>query len=404
MNLPDGREALFQSGGTTMEGIPGSPQPAGLVERAKAILLKPKEEWPRIAAEPGTPGDIVTRYALPLIAIGPVASFLGGQLFGYGAFGFSYRPGIVGALTGAIVQIVMTVVMLVVVTFIADFLAPKFGGESNRRQAFKWVAFGATAAWVGGIFGLIPSLGILGLLASLYTLYLLYLGATPVMKVPADKSLAYTAVTVVCAIVATIVASAVAAAVTGAFVGGTRSFDNASGDGGTLTIPGVGSIDTTRMEEAADRMERMASGEIKALTPAQISPLLPASIGSYTRVATSSSAVGGMGSRAEATYESGDRRFDLSVSDMAALGGLAGIASAMGVEHSEEDANGYERVYRNGETMVTEKWRNDSSRGSYGVIVADRFMIEAEGDAANIDELKAAVASIDAGDLEDLAG
>ena len=33
-----------------VEGISGSPVPTGLVDRVKAILLKPKEEWPRIAA------------------------------------------------------------------------------------------------------------------------------------------------------------------------------------------------------------------------------------------------------------------------------------------------------------------------------------------------------------------
>jgi hypothetical protein len=69
-----------------VEGISSSPAPAGLIEKVKAILLKPKEEWPKIAADPSTPGDIATRFAIPLIAIGPVASFIGGQVFGYGAF------------------------------------------------------------------------------------------------------------------------------------------------------------------------------------------------------------------------------------------------------------------------------------------------------------------------------
>ena len=52
-------------------------QSQGLVERAKAITLKPDESWPQIAAEQTTPGDIITRYAMPLLAIGPVASFIG---------------------------------------------------------------------------------------------------------------------------------------------------------------------------------------------------------------------------------------------------------------------------------------------------------------------------------------
>src|SRR5688572_30293998 len=169
-----------------MEGIPGSTPPAGLVERAKAILLKPKEEWPRIAADPSTPGDVVTRYAIPLIAIGPVASFIGGQLFGYSTWFVSYRPGLMAGLSSAVGSFVMSLIVLLAVTFIAELLAPKFGGEANRRQALKWVAYGATASWVGAIFGLIPSLAGLGMLAGLYSLYLFYVGASPVMKVPED--------------------------------------------------------------------------------------------------------------------------------------------------------------------------------------------------------------------------
>jgi hypothetical protein len=80
------------------------------------------------------------------------------------------------------------------------------------------------------------------------------------------------------------------------------------------------------------------------------------------------------------------------------------MAGAMGIEHSEEDADGYERVFRDGDRRVTEKWSKSGSNGTYGVVVADRFMVQADGEAASIDELKAAVATVDAGDLEDLAG
>jgi hypothetical protein len=146
----------------------------------------------------------------------------------------------------------------------------------------------------------------------------------------------------------------------------------------------------------------MANGEITALNASQIAPLLPASIGSYARVATSSTSTG-MGSQAQATYEAGGKRFDLSVVDMAAVGGLTSIASAMGVEHSEENADGYEKVYKDGDHMVTEKWSKSGSNGEYGVVVGDRFLIQADGQAASIDELKAAVATIDADDLENMA-
>jgi hypothetical protein len=308
-------------------------------------------------------------------------------------------------LSSAIVTFVMSLVALLVVTLIAEFLAPKFGGEANRRQALKWVAYGATASWVGGIFGLIPSLAALGWLAGLYSLYLFYLGATPVMKVPEDKAIGFTAVTVGAAILATLVAGAITTSVVGLFGGGAALAGRAMGGddvSGTVTVPGLGTIDTDRIEQAADRAEKMANGEITALKASQLSPLLPAAIGSYARVATSSTSTG-MGSQAQATYKAGDKQFDLRVVDMAAVGGLAGIASAMGVEHSQEDADGYERVFKDGDQMVTEKWSKSGSNGSYGVVVADRFMIEAEGQAANIDELKAAVATVDQGDLEGMA-
>jgi hypothetical protein len=388
-----------------VEGISGSPAPAGLVEKVKAILLRPKEEWPRIAADPVTAGDVVTRYAIPLIAIGPVASFIGGQLFGYSAWFVSYRPGLMAGLSSAVATFVMSLLVLVAVTFIAEFLAPKFGGEANRRQALKWVAYGATASWVGGIFGLIPSLAGLGMLAGLYSLYLFYVGASPVMKVPEDKALGFTAATVGAAIVAMLIASAIVASVVGVFAGGAALVGGTLGgnDETTVTIPGVGTIDADKIEETSRRMEQMANGEIQPVKPAQLSALLPASIGSYARVATSSTSAG-MGSQAEGTYEAGDRRFNLRVVDMAAIGGLAGMASAMGIEHSQEDADGYERVFKDGDHMVTEKWSKSGSSGSYGVIVGDRFMIEADGRAASIDELKAAVATVDQGDLEGLAG
>jgi hypothetical protein len=374
----------------------------GLVEKVKGILLKPKEAWPKVAAEPATPGDILTRYAIPLIAIGPVASFIGGQVFGFSLLGVTFRPSLMAGLSTAIVTFVMSIVALVVVTFIADFLAPKFGGEANRSQAFKWVAYSATAAWVGGIFGLVPALSLLALLAGLYSLYLFYLGATPTMKVPQDKAGGFTAAVVLCAIVAMLIVGAASNAVTKAFGGGVNRAADAGELSGNLTIPGVGSIDTGKLQQATDQMQKMANGEIKPLTAEQMTTLLPRQIGSYTQVSTSSTAIG-MGSEADATYQSGDRSFQLKITDMAGLGGLTGMAAAMGVEHSQQDANGYERVHKVGDQMVSEKWDNGNSSGSYGISIANRFYVEADGDASSIDELKAAVAAVDSGKLAGLA-
>lgn len=381
-------------------------QTQGLVERAKAITLKPDETWPQIAAEQTSPGDIITRYALPLLAIGPVATFIGGQLFGISVLVATIKPGLMAGLGMAVSSFVMGLVSLVVIGLITDFLAPKFGGEANRTQAFKLVAYSLTPGWVAGALGIVPALGILILLASLYGLYLFYKGATPVMKVPADKAGGFTVVTVLVAIVVNFVAAMVLSSVTGLFGLGAAALSSSTSTtySTEVTVPGVGTIDTAKMEQAAKQLEGAANGEgPKPVDTAALQALLPASIGSYQRTAIESAGVGGIGAKAEATYANGDKQIRLEIVDIAGLGAVAGIAGAMGVEQNREDADGYERTRTVDGAIQTEKWNKSSQSGSLGTQVAGRFMVQAEGEAGSIDELKAAVAAIDRGKLESLA-
>lgn len=374
---------------------------SAFVERVKAMVMRPKDTWPAIATENTTPGELLTGYAAPLAAIGPVAGFVGGQLFGMSLLGITYKPGFMEGLSSAVLTFVVSLIGVVILALLADWLAPKFGGTADRRGAFRLVIYGATASWLGGIFGLIPALSVLGLLLALYTLYVIYTGIGPMMKVPDDKRAGYAAVTVIAAILLNIAVGAVAATVTGA-LGFGRSAD--SGEmSGELKIPGVGTIDAGKLEEAGKQAEAAANGQQVAVKAADLQALLPASIGSYQRTAIESAAVGGMGSTAEATYTAGDKSFSLKIVDMAGLGAIAGIGAAMGVEESKEDADGYERVTTSNGQMQIEEWNKTDSRGKFGQMVASRFMVEAEGDAASIDELKAAVAKISADDLAGLA-
>ena len=48
-----------------------------LVERARRILLQPRQEWPAVAAETVAARDLYTGYIMPLAAIGPAAAFIG---------------------------------------------------------------------------------------------------------------------------------------------------------------------------------------------------------------------------------------------------------------------------------------------------------------------------------------
>lgn len=372
-----------------------------LVDRAKNILLKPNAEWPRIEAEPATIGDILVRYVLPLAAIGPVASFIGGQVFGYGALGFSYRPSLISSLSTAVTTYVFSVVGIFVLALVAEFLAPKFDGGASRLAAFKLVAYSYTAAMLVGVFGLIPSLAFLAILG-LYSFYLFYTGIGPLMKVPQDKALAYTVVTVICAVVIYIVVGALARGVVGTFVPGPTYMNDTGTVSGTATIPGVGKIDLGKAQQAANEME--AASRKPAVEPAKLQGLLPATIAGYQRTAVEANGLGGMGSEASGTYEVGGKSFHLKITDMAAMGAIAGIGSAMGVTRSREDADGYERTGTVDGRMQSERWNKTTNSGAFSVVVANRFMVEAEGSAASIGELKSAVASVDQGALASLGG
>jgi Yip1 domain len=183
-----------------------------LMARAKNILLQPKTEWPVIAGEQATTGSLYTGYIIPLAAIGPIASIIGWSVFGFSVpFVGSIRYPIGISVRNGIVIYALSLVGVFVLALIIDALAPTFGGQKNQIQALKTSAYSYTAAWVAGIFNLIPSLALLGLLAALYSCYLLFLGLPVLMKAPEDKAVGYTAVVIIVAIVLYFVIGAVVA-------------------------------------------------------------------------------------------------------------------------------------------------------------------------------------------------
>jgi hypothetical protein len=288
---------------------------------------------------------------------------------------------------------------------IIDALAPSFGGTKNQTRAFKVAIYSATASWVAGVFMLIPALAPLGIIG-LYSLYLLYVGLPILMKAPEDRALGYTVVTIICAIILFIIIGAITGPVAGLFGGG---YHPPVGEvaSGTVSVPGVGSIDlgkldaaSKQMQAAAQNMESATKGEAASgpvIAPASLQALLPATIGGYHRTTLESSggsAAGIGGSTAEGRYENGASHFDLRVTDMAAAGALGALASAFKVQTSRQTETGYEKTDTVNGQMVTEKWDNSSKDGSYGAMLGNRFMVQAEGTVGSIDELKQAVAAV----------
>ena len=164
-----------------------------LVERAKNMIMNPRAEWPRVAAEPATVASLYTGYIMILAAIGPIAVAIRSPLVGLGI---------------AIVSYLISLGITYLLALIVDALAPTFGGEKGIVGSLKLVAYSYTAAWVAGILRLIPVLGpFLVLLATIYAFYTFYLGAPVLRKATAEKAAGFTIVVVLCGFVLGLVLS-----------------------------------------------------------------------------------------------------------------------------------------------------------------------------------------------------
>jgi len=391
-----------------LQGAPGSFQQS-LITRVKNIILTPSTEWDVIEKEPAEIGGLYKNYILILAAIGPIAAMIKSIVFGYSLLGVTYRPGIVQAVGTAITSYIITLVGVYILAMVIDALAPSFGATKNRIQAFKVATYSGTAAWVAGIFGLLPGLGFLTLLG-LYNLYLLYLGLPKLMKAPADKAMGYTAVTVVAAIVVAVVSSMILAPVVGMLGAGSALTGSGSSVSGTLSVPGVGKVDMDKLDALGKQAEaaskQMESGQSNAIAPAVLEGLLPATLAGLTRakLSSGSAGLGGVGgSSAEARYEGGDSNVTLSITDMAVAGAIAGLGGALNVQSNEQTATGYKKTGSVDGRMTSENWDTSDKSGSYSVVYANRFMVEAKGSGTSMDILKAAVAEIGSGQLESLA-
>jgi hypothetical protein len=184
--------------------------------RVADILVRPAEEWRRIAAESDTVEGLVRGYAAPLAAIPAVCrlisfSFVGVPTLGAGAARF----GIVRGVAAAAVSWVMALLGVWISAMVLERLAPTFDSKGGRAQALKVVVYSMTPVWIAGVLFLVPALSELNLLAGLYAIYLCYVGLPIVMGTPSDKVIPYMLVAVLVIIVVSAVLSSLAAAIAG---------------------------------------------------------------------------------------------------------------------------------------------------------------------------------------------
>jgi hypothetical protein len=410
-----------------------------IVERVKNILLQPKTEWPVIDPEQTSTQALYTGYIMPLAAIGPIAMLIGLSVVGVQMpFMGTMRMSFPSLLSQVAVSYALGLAGVYVLALIINTLAPTFGGTSNLMQALKVAAYGATAAWVGGIFHLIPSLAILGLLAALYTLYLLYLGLPVLMKSPPERSMGYTVSVVIAAIMLFVVIGAVSAAFVGVPMAVTQNREEhettkqleqvgknlesftkeleKAGQSGKNTEAGDAPANLGDAFQAAGNVmqafNQAASGgkPVEPVDFRQLKALLPEAVGNLQRAEASgekSTALGMTISKAEARYTGEDHRtIDVIISDIGNAGGFASLALYAWTNNDidKDSPTGYEKTTTFRGYKAYEKYNTRDHSGEMGLLIEKRFVVEAKGADVSMEELKGVLEKLDLSKLAGMKG
>ena len=384
-----------------------------LVSRIKAILLEPKIEWPKIAAEPATVSSLYLNYVVPLAGFAVLCGFVR-NLLGLTVLGVTYRASYMKSVTSAVWQLATQLVGVFLLALIMETLAPYFGGQKDRIGALKLAAYSATASWLSSVFLLIPWLGILTLL-SLYTLYLVRTGAPVLLKVPENKALAFTASLVGIGIVASLIFFATV----GPLLYSSSNYAPAPASNGANTpteqqptsgevsLPGIGKIDLGKLDELGKRLDSLSKGGTKlpSIPTVDLVELMPLSFPGFkrTEITTSESIAGLDLASVSGVYASGDNTITLSVSDMGVAGALAALTGAVGLSRTERTNDTYRKLTTVNGRMTMEEFDAKAKSGSFATMIADRLMVKAEGRGVSVEQLKSAVHAVDAQRLEALA-
>ncbi len=420
-----------------------------LIERAKNVLLQPKIEWPVIDVERTSAQELFTKYILILAAIGPLASWIGMSVFGIELpFVGRIRTPLLSGILPTLMSYGLGLVGIFLLAKVINFLAPTFGGIKDSTQALKVAAYACTAAWIGGIFSLMPALAIFGLLAGFYSLYLLYTGLPIIMKSSPDRSLAYTVSVVFVGIVVGILLTAVFAAVGGPLMSAPVALTGNSGvdetskhlesfakgmDALTKNLEKAAQGGAAGASNAAERTADDAAGgsgpemsaqeALKTVSDAltgmgqtmtagknveptnfrQLKALLPDSLPGLERGEATGGREAMFGidrSEAKATYTGADNsRITVEVMDVGGALGTLGLAAfswaAQGVVIDKDTGSGHEKTMTYRGFKAFEQFDNARKRGEISVLVNEHAGVTVKGENVSIDSLRGALDRLD---------
>lgn len=163
------------------------------------------------------------------------------------------------------------------------------------------------------------------------------------------------------------------------------------------------------LQAIADKAKKM--GDREAVDPVdfrKLKDLLPENLAGMSRTEATGEKTGAMGftvSTAQAKYKgSGDESLNIEIVDTGGIAGVSTMALAAWsiAEIDKETTHGYEKTTTLDGHKAFEKYDNESKSGEINVLVADRYVVNVEGDHVTVDQIKEALKGIDLDKLGDL--
>ncbi|MFO8235343.1 MAG: Yip1 family protein [Bacteroidales bacterium] len=148
-------------------------------ERIKLIIASPNEAWDKISTEPNDQNEIITQYAIPIIALGGITTLIGKSAME----AYSVYEGFMLAISYFLSMLAGLYISAVVISE----LAPKFESTKDYNASLKLIVYSSTAALCAAVItALHPGLSFIGLFG-LYSIYLFWIGLPKILGTPEEK-------------------------------------------------------------------------------------------------------------------------------------------------------------------------------------------------------------------------
>jgi len=180
-----------------------------LIDRAKAVMVNPRETWLTIKEEEAGVGDLYKQYLVYLAAIPAISLFIGQSIVGY-SVPFENRithiPIGLG-LSFMIRRYLFYLLSIYIAGYVISFLSSRFDGLGDVTGSVKLCAYSVTPGWIASGLYIIPRLGELSVFGYLFGIYLFYVGAPIMLNIPQSRAASFTAVSVLVGLVLALIIS-----------------------------------------------------------------------------------------------------------------------------------------------------------------------------------------------------